>query len=42
MTAVAAIDRIVHHCTILELGASSYRTEKTLTRGHKEEVSKGI
>lgn len=40
MTTAAAIDRIVHHCTILELNGSSYRTEKALSQGNKEDVSK--
>jgi DNA replication protein DnaC len=40
MTTAAAIDRIVHHCTILELGGTSYRTDKALSQGTKEEVSK--
>jgi DNA replication protein DnaC len=31
MTTAAAIDRLVHHCTILELTGSSYRTDKALT-----------
>jgi DNA replication protein DnaC len=42
MTTAAAIDRIVHHCTILELNGSSYRTEKALSQGHKEDVSKEV
>lgn len=42
MTTAAAIDRIVHHCTILELNGSSYRTEKALGQGHKEDVSKEV
>jgi len=40
MTTAAAIDRIVHHCTILELTGSSYRTDNALNQGHKETVSK--
>jgi DNA replication protein DnaC len=32
MTTAAAIDRLVHHCTILELTGSSYRTENALSR----------
>ena len=42
MTTAAAIDRIVHHCTILELNGSSYRTEKALSQGHKEVVAKEV
>jgi len=42
MTTAAAIDRIVHHCTILELNGSSYRTEKALNQSHKEGVSKEV
>jgi len=42
MTTAAAIDRIVHHCTILELGGSSYRTENALNQNHKEQVSKEV
>ena len=40
MTTAAAIDRIVHHCTILELNGSSYRTDNALSQGHKENISK--
>lgn len=40
MTAAAAIDRIVHHCTILELNGSSYRTDNALNQGQKENISK--
>jgi DNA replication protein DnaC len=42
MTTAAAIDRIVHHCTILELAGSSYRTDNALNQGHKENVSKEV
>jgi DNA replication protein DnaC len=42
MTTAAAIDRIVHHCTILELGGSSYRTEKALNQNHHETVLKEV
>jgi hypothetical protein len=28
MTTAAAIDRLVHHCVILELNISSYRVEQ--------------
>jgi DNA replication protein DnaC len=41
ITTAAAIDRLVHHCAILELAGSSYRTDKalnnqTLTNGEEE------
>ena len=46
MTTNAAIDRLVHHATILELNASSYRAEcaknklnKVAKRTNKEEVT---
>jgi DNA replication protein DnaC len=42
MTTAAAIDRIVHHCTILELNGSSYRTDNALNQGKKENVSKEV
>lgn len=32
MTTAAAIDRLVHHCTILELTGSSFRTDKALNQ----------
>ena len=36
MTTAAAIDRVVHHSTILELTGKSYRTETAKTRNTKE------
>lgn len=42
MTTAAAIDRIVHHCTILELTGSSYRTDNALNHGQKQNVSKEV
>jgi DNA replication protein DnaC len=36
MTTAAAIDRIVHHCTILELTGPSYRTENALNQKLEE------
>jgi DNA replication protein DnaC len=42
MTTAAAIDRIVHHCTILELSGSSYRTDNALNQNHKEQISKEV
>jgi DNA replication protein DnaC len=39
MTTAAAIDRIVHHCTILELTGPSYRTENALNQKLEEQVS---
>jgi DNA replication protein DnaC len=39
MTTAAAIDRIVHHCTILELNGSSYRTDSAISHGQKENIS---
>jgi DNA replication protein DnaC len=35
MTTAAAIDRLVHHCTILELTGPSYRAEHALGNNHK-------
>lgn len=32
MTTAAAIDRVIHHCTILEFNVSSYRTEQAKKR----------
>ena len=40
MTTAAAIDRIVHHCTILELGGSSYRTDNAINQHHHEKSPK--
>jgi DNA replication protein DnaC len=46
MTTAAAIDRLVHHCVILELNIPSYRAEaakkaKQARAGSKEEASEG-
>jgi len=40
MTTAAAIDRLVHHCTILELTGSSYRTDKALTQHQDTQIPK--
>lgn len=40
MTTAAAIDRLVHHCTILELTGSSFRTEKALNENLDQELQK--
>lgn len=43
MTTNAAIDRLVHHATILELNASSYRTEcakNKMNKTHKQDAKK--
>lgn len=37
ITTAAAIDRLVHHASILELNGSSYRTEQAAKRKRKEE-----
>ena len=46
MTTAAAIDRLVHHCVILELTGPSYRTEKALNQNQvrkmTEEDSKAL
>jgi len=36
MTTAAAIDRVVHHATILEFNVPSYRTEQARTRRRSE------
>ena len=38
MTTNAAIDRLVHHSSILELNATSYRTEEAKKQRKKEEA----
>lgn len=40
MTTAAAIDRLVHHCTILELTGTSYRTDKALNRNEDKPIPK--
>ena len=40
MTTAAAIDRLVHHCSILELTGASYRTDKALNQNQTNKVSK--
>jgi hypothetical protein len=39
MTTAAAIDRLVHHCVILELTGPSYRTEKALNKKQVWEIT---
>ena len=39
MTTAAAIDRLVHHCVILELNGPSYRTEKALYQNQVREMT---
>ena len=40
MTTAAAIDRLVHHCSILELTGSSYRTDKALNQNQVTTITK--
>ncbi len=42
MTSAAAIDRLVHHCTILELTGQSYRTDRAIenNKGKKTQRKK--
>lgn len=40
MTTAAAIDRLVHHCAILELTGSSYRTDKALNQNQVTTITK--
>lgn len=40
MTTAAAIDRLVHHCTILELTGTSFRTDKALNRNRDKPMQK--
>ena len=35
-TAVAAVDRLVHHATILEMNVESYRRRAALDRGKRK------
>jgi DNA replication protein DnaC len=39
MTTAAAIDRLVHHCVILELTGPSYRTEKALKQNQVQKMT---
>lgn len=39
MTTAAAIDRVVHHATILEFNVPSYRTEQAQSRRREEQES---
>jgi DNA replication protein DnaC len=39
MTTAAAIDRLVHHCVILELTGPSYRTEKALNKNQVRKMT---
>ncbi len=41
MTTAAAIDRLVHHCTILELTGTSYRTDKAINQMQDNPTPKG-
>jgi DNA replication protein DnaC len=41
MTTAAAIDRLVHHCTILELTGQSYRAEAAKARGADDNYQGG-
>ncbi len=38
MTTAAAIDRMVHHCTILELTGPSYRTERAIANKNEKQT----
>ena len=38
LTTAAAIDRVVHHCTILELTGPSYRADHALSRTYKQNI----
>lgn len=38
LTTAAAIDRLVHHCTILELTGPSYRTDHALSQTYKQNI----
>jgi DNA replication protein DnaC len=42
MTTAAAIDRLVHHCTILEMVGDSYRTEKALPNKRNDKQNEEI
>jgi DNA replication protein DnaC len=36
MTTAAAIDRLIHHCVVLELNLRSYRLEEAQSQGRGE------
>jgi hypothetical protein len=38
VTTAAAIDSLVHHCSILELTGSSYRTDKALNQNQEDPI----
>jgi DNA replication protein DnaC len=38
MTTAAAIDRVVHHCVVLDLGRKSYRAEKAAERARGDDA----
>lgn len=38
MTTAAAIDRLVHHCTILELTGPSYRTDRAIANKNQQKI----
>jgi DNA replication protein DnaC len=40
MTTAVAIDRLVHHCTILELTGTSYRTDNALNQNRDKLMQK--
>jgi DNA replication protein DnaC len=42
VTTMAAVDRLVHHSTVLELNGESYRVQTAKTRNRKEETGKPI
>jgi len=42
MTTAAAIDRVVHHATILEFKASSYRSEQAKDRAKESEEALAV
>ena len=42
MTTAAAIDRLVHHCIILELNLPSYRLEKSKQKFNEEKTAENV
>ncbi len=40
MTTAAAIDRLVHHCAILELTGTSFRTDNALKKDQDDTIPK--